>query len=367
MKKNDIGIYVHIPFCVRKCAYCDFYSLPGSALTGEYTEALAAHICATSRKVSDRTVDTLFFGGGTPSLLPPEFFERIISAVEDNFLPGADPEISVEVNPATVNKELIDAYKKCGVNRISIGMQSFVEDELKLLSRIHGKRDFYDTYELVRSKGIGNVNVDLMYGIPSQTLSSLEKSLDELAKIQPEHISVYGLKIEPETEFGRHPDRYDFPDDDTQSDMYLLICSYLRDKGYIRYEFSNFAKPGRECRHNLKYWNREEYIGFGPASSSFLDNTRYTLKRDLNGYIESIKNRKEPQYSEYRTLTETDIENERIMLGLRLESGITPGDKLAAKCGAYIRGGFMKLDDNRLSFTDRGVLVSNYILSDLID
>jgi len=368
MKKNDTGLYIHVPFCVRKCAYCDFYSLPGrSDLAGDYTDALCEHIKAASCRLSEREVDTIFFGGGTPSLLPPEFFKRITSTIFENYNLAKAPEISVEVNPATVNGELIDTYIKCGVNRISIGMQSLDENELKLLSRIHGRRDFYDTCELIRRKGIKNVNVDLMYGIPSQTVSSLEKSLEELTKLEPAHISVYGLKIEPDTCFGKHPDKYNFPDDDTQSDMYLLICSYLRERGYNRYEFSNFAKPGYECRHNLKYWNREEYLGFGPAASSFIDNTRYTYKRDLDGYIKNVMSGKEPGRSETNVLSGQDINNERIMLGMRLEKGIPATDMLIEKCVTHIKLGFIKLIDGRLSFTDKGVLVSNYILSDLID
>ena len=364
--KNDIGIYIHVPFCVRKCAYCDFYSITDLSIEKEYAVALRSHILTKAKELSDRRVDTVFFGGGTPSLLSSESFRMIIGTIRDNFDVDPYSEISLEANPATLDERLLETYTSCGVNRISVGFQSAVNSELRTLSRIHDKRDFIETYGIVRKSGIRNVNIDLMYGIPRQNLDSLAESLKTVIDLSPEHISVYGLKIEPETHFGRHSDDYEFPDEDIQCEMYKYIVHSLKDAGYMRYEFSNFSKPGCECRHNLKYWHRDEYIGFGPAASSFIGNIRYTYKRDLCSYIDDIISGKEPECPEYRLLSDIDVTNERIMLGLRLEEGIRPDDPFIKKADKYIKGGFMEYTDGILRFTDDGILVSNYILSDLI-
>ena len=335
-------------------------------LTDAYTDALCRHIVTKSASISDHRVNSLFFGGGTPSVLSADRFGRIMSTLKGSFEIAEDAEISVEINPATVDQALLETYLECGVNRISIGMQSSDRRELELLSRLHDFEGFLKTYTVVRSAGISNVNVDIMYGIPSQTVSSLDQTLGIAVSIAPEHISVYGLKIEPDTRFGRSTEEYDFPDDDVQCSMYKRIVSMLAGAGYSRYEFSNFAKPGYECLHNLKYWERKPYIGFGPAAASFINNTRYTYVRDLHSYISSVSSGNEPVCSEFYSLTENDMKNEQIMLGLRLDRGIVPEPSLLRRAERYIKSGHMIYDQGILKFSDEGILVSNFILSDLI-
>ena len=366
MKKNKLGIYVHVPFCMRKCAYCDFYSLSDREHISLYADAVAKHLSDKSKQLDAYTVDTVFFGGGTPSLLPPKEFEKIASGIYKNFDIDSDHEFSVEVNPATVTEEHLDAFIKSGVNRVSIGMQSAVDHELHELSRIHTLDEFLSTYDLIRKHGFNNVNIDLMYGIPDQTLETLTETLEKTVALSPEHISAYGLKIEPDTYFGKHTNEYSFPDDDIQSDMYLYICSFLAKKGYDRYEFSNFSKPGYECRHNLKYWKRDEYLGVGPAAASYIGGRRYTYTRDLTQYINNVRHGIEPEQEENRYIDAEEAENERIMLGLRLTEGIVPDDGLILSSEQYIKDGYMKRNGDRLCFSENGVLVSNYILSDLI-
>ena len=366
MKKNKLGIYIHVPFCVRKCAYCDFYSLSDRGRISDYAEAVVKQLCEKSKELDAYTVDTIFFGGGTPSLLPPKEFEKIAYEIYKNFDPSSDLEFSVEVNPATVTEEHLNAFLRSGVNRVSIGMQSALDTELCTLSRIHKFDEFLSTYDLIRSREIENINIDLMYGIPDQTPATLAETLEKTVALSPEHISAYGLKIEPDTYFGKHTHEFSFPDDDIQSDMYLYICSFLAKNGYKRYEFSNFSKPGNQCRHNLKYWNRDEYLGIGPASASFIAGRRYTYTRDLSAYISNVLNGAEPDLEENRIIDNEEAENERIMLGLRLTEGIVPDAGLVTVSEQYIKGGYMKLSNGRLSFTEKGVLVSNYILSDII-
>ena len=366
MKKNKLGIYIHVPFCVRKCAYCDFYSLSDRSSISLYADAVVKQLGEKSGEFEAYTVDTVFFGGGTPSLLPPEEFEKIAFVIYKNFDTDSDLEFSAEVNPATVTNGHLDAFLRSGVNRVSVGMQSALDAELRTLSRIHTFDEFISTYDLIRNRGIKNINIDLMYGIPDQTIETLAETLEKTVALSPEHISAYGLKIEPDTYFGRHTDEYSFPDDDLQSDMYLYICSFLAEKGYERYEFSNFAKPGYECRHNLKYWNRDEYLGIGPAAASFIGGKRYTYTRDLDAYINNVQFKAEPELEESRYIDNEEAENERIMLGLRLTKGIVPDDGLISSSEQYIKDGYMKYNGGRLCFTEKGVLVSNYILSDLI-
>ena len=366
MKKNNIGLYIHVPFCIQKCAYCDFYSLSGEYDIEGYANKLISDIKALSSIIGDKTVDTVFFGGGTPSLLGSDNFKRISDAVHNGLNIDPSAEFSVEVNPATVDNELSEAFKYCGVNRVSIGLQSSDERELSALSRIHNFNGFLSTFGLVKEKVTDNINVDLMYGIPNQNIATLERSLKDVLSLSPTHISVYGLKIEPHTPFGRMGDSLILPDEDVQAQMYTEICNILSSHGLMRYEISNFALKGYECRHNLKYWNREEYIGIGPSAYSFFNGARFSFGRDLNKYMNSDYQSLEGCLDEYRVLDDNDVYNERIMLGLRLECGIVPDSSVLDKANKYVKSGFMRYDGVRLSFTTKGFMVSNYILSELI-
>lgn len=360
MKNKKLGLYIHVPFCLSKCAYCDFYSLPSDKRFKEYTAEIIKDIENAGKRHNDRTVDTVFFGGGTPSLLGSENFKLIFNALHSAFDIDENSEISVEVNPATVDMGLALTLAECGVNRVSIGLQSSDENELRILSRAHSYADFLRTHSLVKEYITDNVNVDIMFGIPLQNHGTLAKTLSDVLSLSPSHISAYSLKIEPGTPFYKNRNALSFPDEDAQSDMYLMICERLNDANLFQYEISNFALSDHECRHNLKYWSREEYLGFGPSAHSFIDNTRYSYTRSLEEYISERK------LDELRTLSESDIANEKIMLGLRLTKGIVPDNEILKNAKLYINNGFMTFKDGRLSFTPKGFLVSNYILSDLI-
>ena len=371
MRTEPIGIYVHIPFCVKKCHYCDFcsFSTLSSEVRAKYIDTLVAEIQSfkSDAKIS---VDSIFFGGGTPSLLSPDEFERIHNAISSAFdiLPSA--EFTVEVNPKTVDEKKLKSYKSCGVNRISIGMQSVNEKELKMLGRIHNYADFEDAYKLVRFVGFENVNVDLMYGIPDQTKASLMKTLDALIRLSPEHISAYGLIIEKGTPFYDNRRSLPLPTEDQECDMYDLICTRLSDSGYRHYEISNYAKNGKESRHNLKYWRCGEYIGFGVAAYSYFRGMRFGNSDSIDEYLsENAK--------EYISKEEAEPRYEYVMLGLRLADGISLSeykDKFGVdfllgrenKISEYINSGYMIMQNGRLFLTEKGFYVSNTILTDLL-
>ena len=368
MKKNkNVGLYVHVPFCAQKCAYCDFYSHSDTKTIDAYTDALISNINKLSPMLSEYSVDTVFFGGGTPSLLGHERFSKICKAISSSLTIDKNLEFTVEVNPATVNAELANSFDKNGVNRVSIGLQSSDERELKALSRIHTFDDFKRTYALISDNVTDNISVDIMYGIPHQNIASLTKTLNDVLALSPMHISAYGLKIEPNTPFGRMGDSLILPTDDQQAQMYKLICTQLEIFGYHRYEISNFSKQNMECRHNLKYWNREEYIGIGPSAYSFFNGYRFSTVRSIKDYISHFDGKPIKIIDEKRILSDTDVFNESIMLGLRLEKGIVPDENTLRRSKYYIDNGFMQINGDRLSFTTEGFLVSNYILSDLID
>ncbi len=364
--QKPIGIYIHIPYCQSKCSYCDFYSISDTESLDKYVSALCRHISRMS-KVRSRTVDTIYIGGGTPSLLSVEQLGKICDCLYNSFTISSNCEFTMEANPASFNKDKIDAAKQFGINRISLGLQSSNKEELALLSRRHNYESFIKSYDIVRSSGFDNVNVDLMYGIPSQTIQSLVNSLGNIIYIKPEHISFYGLKIEENTVFGKFKEKYDFPDDDTQSEMYERAVDILLQGGYNRYEISNFAVHGKECRHNMKYWDYGEFLGFGPTAYSFIDGVRYGYSRSIKEYIHAVDNNLEPSFADVCKISEKDEYNEKIMLGLRLEKGIKPDDITLTKAEKYLKNGFMQYSEGRLKFTTKGILVSNTILSQLID
>ena len=400
MQKKKLGLYVHIPFCHAKCAYCDFYSQSGAsdALMQRYTDALLLQMEDYSAAARGHVVDSVFIGGGTPTALPVDTMCELLSGIHRNFNVARGAEFTMEANPATVTLASLKKYRKMGVNRLSIGLQSAQEDELAALSRIHTLEDFEASYKAARQAGFDNISVDLMYGIPLQTADSFARTLDYVTAIAPEHISVYGLKIEDGTPFARLRDTLILPDEDTEADMYLDCIYNLAARGYHQYEISNFAKLGRECRHNLKYWNCEEYLGLGCAAHSYFNNMRFSMKRDMMLYIDSMEadmtkggmltedgifmeeaHLKTAQpIDELYTLAPNERVGEYIMLRLRLTEGIS-STEFAARFGMnfdalygrrlkiYIDNGFMRYDGERYSFTPKGMYVSNYILSTILD
>ena len=366
--KKSLGIYLHIPFCLKKCRYCDFCSFGGK--NGEYMAAYADELCrrirAAAKKADGYRVDTVYFGGGTPSLMPVAEIEKILGAVRV-FDVAEDAEITLECNPATADEAYFEKLIALGVNRLSIGSQSAVDRELELLGRAHTSADFLSCFEGARAAGFDNISVDLMYGIPEQTEESFKSSLEFVTALSPEHISAYGLTVEEGTYFFAHRAELDIADGDGQARMYEILGEHLSSHGYEKYEISNFAKRGRESRHNIRYWKQKDYLGFGVAAHSCFDGERFGNSRDIEAFL-----RGEDICEERYGLDAEERRREYIMLGLRLSEGID-AEEYRKKFGAelpsvekFVRGGFMKAENGRVAFTEKGFLVSNAILSEIV-
>lgn len=375
MTTKPIGLYVHIPFCKRKCDYCDFCSYPVSEAKwkDEYIKALCSEI--DSYKGLGLSLDSIFFGGGTPSLLSPKELDDILCSVRKSFNVLPCSEITMEMNPGTLTKENLRGFASLGINRASIGVQSIHENELKILGRIHNARDFYKSYELVRECGIENINLDLMYGIPEQTLSSFDKTLEAVISLSPEHLSLYGLILEEGTPFYIKRDTLNIPDEDTECDMYGLAVEKLSLAGYSHYEISNYAKPGFECRHNLKYWHDEEYIGVGVAAYSYFDKSRFGNPADIDVYLSEDREK----YIQSEAVDDKNSEAyEYAMLRLRLSEGFSLSDyrlkfgfdfiteERSELIDNYVKLGMIELSDDNIHLTDKGFYISNRILTDLL-
>lgn len=373
---STLGIYIHIPFCRSKCLYCDFYSIPAAKEEAieRYASALCRHIEYMGGQVGGRTVDSVFIGGGTPTVMTAGQFGRICSALEKAFSLSSDCEFTVEANPATFDVDKVSALRLIGVNRFSIGMQSANAEELRLLGRAHRMEQVKMAVDAVNLGGIDNFNLDLMYGIPSQTVESFRKTLELARSLSPSHISVYGLQLEEGTPLFRRQDRYVFPDEDAERDMNRLAASVLGEAGYNRYEISNYAIHGRECRHNLRYWLREDYIGLGAAAHSFSDGVRYFAPDSIEEYVSAINAENYRAVQLCRQVIDGDeAVDEYIMLRMRLATGISPkefrrdtGKSFEAYeklMQPFIRSGHIAYENGRYFFTPDGFDVSNYILA----
>ena len=305
-KKPNRSAYIHIPFCKHKCPYCDFNSFQDcDDLIKEYIESLLIEI----KKYSINELYTIYIGGGTPSYIDAKYIKNILEV-----LPNAE-EITLELNPGTINYEKLLSYKNDGINRLSIGLQSANDEILKEIGRIHTVEDFEESYKLARSLGFNNISVDLMFGLPRQNLSIFKESLEYLISLNPEHISTYSLIL--------HNDIFkNLPSEDEERAMYHYLVKRLKEAGYIHYEISNFAKPNCESKHNIIYWRQKEYYGFGAGASSFLNNKRYTNEKNIKKYIKKIKDNVDVKELE-ESLDKEDIINEYIILGLRLVEGIS--------------------------------------------
>ena len=372
MRTDSIGLYVHVPFCVKKCNYCDFCSYPIESIGSRdaYIESLCREIEAY--KGQEIRANTLFFGGGTPSLLTPEQFDKIVRSIKESFTFDKNIEFTVEANPVTLNCDNLSAYIAGGVNRISIGLQSVHNNELKILGRIHSYEDFLASYRLVRDFGINNVNVDIMYGLPEQTVESFSDTLRTISALSPEHISVYGLILEEGTPFYNFKGTLTFPSEDEECDMYYTAASMLRELGYSHYEISNYSKSGYESRHNLNYWRDGEYLGFGVAAYSYYNGMRFGNCSDINEYLRSDSS---VAYSE--RIDEVARRYEYAMLALRLSEGICLSDYRDKFGIDFLKGremkiselerlGYLVVDVDRLYLTEKGFYVSNLILSELL-
>lgn len=372
--KKSLGIYIHIPFCVRKCAYCDFCSFPraGEHTKGAYAQEISRRIADASHGAREYRVDTVYFGGGTPSLMSARDVERMLGEIFRGFDVDGGAEITLECNPATADRAYFEAIRRMGVNRLSMGLQSASDRELKLLGRIHTAEDFIRTFGDAREAGFDNISADLMYGIPEQTQESLKSSIDTLVGLSPEHISAYGLMIEEGTDFYRRRHTLDVADDDEQYEMYMLCTHRLAEAGYKKYEISNFSRDGKRSRHNTRYWLGEEYLGFGVAAHSYFGGRRYGNSRDMEAFL-----RGEDITEESYVLDSAERLREYVMLRLRLAEGIDTleYERIAGKgffeafptVRQWISAGLMKQSGEHVSFTDRGFFVSNAILSEMLD
>ncbi len=353
---KPLGLYLHIPFCEKKCAYCDFYSAcVTDTVQDSYVTALISEIKKWGGLI-DRPIDTIYIGGGTPSVLRNRI-EKILLAVKENFNISQDAEITAEVNPASAVEDFLSIAKRSGVNRLSVGVQSASENELEILGRTHTVKQSEQTVKAAREIGFDNISLDLMICLPDSDIKSLENNLNFISSLKPEHISAYMLKIEPHTKFSKLV--LNLPDEDMQAEQYLYMCKYLEAKGYLHYEISNFALKGRESRHNLKYWTQKEYIGIGPSAHSFLDGKRFYYKRDLKAFI------KEPEIINDGLGGDRQ---EEIMLRLRLKDGIRVNN---ADNNFYFlklkEAGYIDINGQRLSLTDKGMLLSNSIITEITE
>lgn len=373
---TDLGVYIHIPFCLRKCNYCDFCSYAGRGRPDfeEYLGALRRHIGSYRGRLDGHIAKSVYFGGGTPTLLEPGDFASLLDAVASVVRISPDAEISTECNPATADAAKLRGIRQAGVDRISIGAQSFVDDELSALGRLHNADDVRRAVSDARDAGFMNVSLDLMYGIPRQTPESLAYTLDAALGCSPEHISAYCLRVEDGTPFGKMGKSLVLPDDDAVYDMYCTIVGKLGDAGYRRYEISNFARAGFESRHNLRYWQGGEYLGFGAAAYSYFGGERFSAPGELSRFVPGEFLDEESR----EVIGDADAETELVMLSMRLARGLRRNE-LEAKFGAaavekyrrrmarFVESRYIEEDADGWRFTTPGFFVSNSILSEILD
>lgn len=377
MKNNrriPLELYVHIPFCVRKCQYCDFLSGPSDEETKDrYIEALLKEIRAAEH-TEDYEIVSVFIGGGTPSALKAEAIASIMRTLQEQFFFCEDAEVTIEANPGTVDLKKLTIYRNVGINRLSLGLQSTDAEELKLLGRIHSYEEFLKSYEWAREVGFSNINIDLMFAIPGQTGEAWRQHLYQVAELNPEHISAYSLIIEEGTPFAEQ--NLDLPDEDTEYQMYEDTAEILERYGYRQYEISNYAKQGYMCRHNAGYWQRREYLGFGLGASSLYGGMRFSNTHQMQEYLKESRNPDQIR-QDVTVLSRNERIEEFMFLGLRMTEGISEkkfeenfdvrlmdvyGDILQK----YEETGFVEHIETKWRLTRKGIHVSNHILADFL-
>lgn len=406
--KNKIEIYIHIPFCVKKCDYCDFLSAPSDSDTMEsYVKALVKEIEFSKEKMKDYLIDTVFIGGGTPSILDGSFIERILEALRTNSKISDNAEITIECNPGTINESKLQSYQRAGINRISFGLQSANDKELKSIGRIHTYTQFLESYHMARKCGFDNINIDLMSALPGQSVESYEETLEKIIELNPEHISAYSLIVEEGTEMYQRVESAKakgetiLPDEEEERKMYYRTKEMLAKAGYERYEISNYAKKGYECRHNIGYWERRDYLGFGIGAASLYQETRYSNVRDIQKYMDQLlslviskissnlsSGGKESEVKSEFGIVESVEENQQklsveeqmeefMFLGLRMTRGVSVkafegafGKKYEEIYGKVtdklMTQGLLEQRGDYIRLTERGNDISNYVMSEFM-
>ena len=382
-------LYIHIPFCVKKCAYCDFLSFAAEKCDQtKYVHALIQELKIYGKRYKNREISTIFIGGGTPSCLEENLLSEIMNTVYEQFEVQPDAEITMECNPGTVTAAKFEAYKKAGINRLSIGLQSANDDELKTLGRIHTFEQFLKTYDMARRYGFNNINIDLMSSLPGQTKESFLSSLRKVIRLKPEHISAYSLIIEEGTPFyeayqmdmkrqeNGEPTEF-LPSEEEVYEITKLTRDHLMKEGYHWYEISNFAKPGKECRHNIGYWKRADYLGVGLGAASLMENVRYANTSDMEVYIHSFMQAEKSPVLECEKVSRTAQMEEFMFLGLRMVDGFkrqefyeTFGVEIEGVYGEVLRSmqeeGLIRQLAGQISLTEKGVDLSNYVLAQFL-
>jgi len=372
------SLYVHVPFCGSLCNYCDFYSVVlEPVLVAPLVDAALREVAAYAR-IRALDLDTFYIGGGTPTVLPLAELERLLTGVRAYASTTAEPEFTVEANPATVTAEVAGVLAACGVNRVSLGAQSFQPDELRTLSRRHQPEDVAATAATLRRHGLARLNLDLIFGIPGQTLERWERNLHTALQLAPDHLSCYGLTCDADTPLGRRLERGELQPvgEDLEADMYELAVDLLPTVGLLQYEISNFARPGCECRHNLRYWHNEPYLGIGPGASGYIDGVRYRNVADIRAYIERVSRGDSP-WAEHERLPPDGRARETAMLELRLTSGIDrtrfaerfgadPAAVFADAVERHARAGLLVVDERTIQLTPAGRLVANRVMADFL-
>lgn len=382
-EKKKLELYLHIPFCESKCKYCDFLSASAdSSVHKAYVDKLVEEIRAQGSNYKGYQVNTIFIGGGTPSILSGVWVSNLMSAIYESFVVEASAEATIECNPGTLDAEKLSYFKQSGINRISLGLQSAIDEELERLGRIHTYDKFLESYQLVREAGFHNVNIDLMSGLPSQTLESWKTTLKNVVRLKPEHISAYSLIIEEGTEFARIYNTEEgkklLPSEAAERKMYKMTADFLQKFGYERYEISNYAKPGFQSIHNTGYWTGAEYLGMGLGASSYVFKRRFHVERDIRKYMAiDFENDITPLYQEVQELTLEDEMSEFMFLGLRMMRGVS-GEEFLSRFDYNIYNvfgeaiqrnkdlGLLINDGSHIRLTARGIDLSNRVMSDFI-
>ena len=379
--KKEIGIYIHIPFCMKKCYYCDFISYPDKInLQEQYIESLKKEIENRKEELKNTYISTIYIGGGTPSYIEEKYIKDILDKIKEVDTDNNEKEITIEVNPGTVNQEKLKTYKKIGINRLSIGLQSTNNEELKTIGRIHTYEQFIDTYKLARKEEFKNINIDLMLGLPNQKIQDLKQTMQKIIDLKPEHISVYSLIIEEGTIIEKkiRNKELNLPDEELERQMYWYTKNTLEINGYKQYEISNFSKKGFESKHNLNCWKQKEYLGFGVAAHSYLNKTRYSNICNIEEYIKNIQNGNQSKNKiihEIQTIEEQ--KKEYMLLGLRTIEGIkiqefkekfaqNPILIFRKELEKLVKENLINIDGDNIKLTNKGLDFANIVWEEFI-